>query len=116
MSHSYAFSVRYQSDRADGDVELKDHADGAALTMNLCLANCSGAGGDLLFRGVRFLDPDADAMPYARVPQRPGVALLHLGQHLHAASPTTSGTRENLVVWAHGEGGYVRIAPYNAFF
>ena len=114
VGHSYAFSVRYEPERDDGDVDLSEHADGAALTMNLCLSNCASAGGDLLFRGVRFHEEDADAAPVRRVKQTPGVALVHLGQHLHAAAPTTNGTRENLIIWAHGEHGYVRIAPYNA--
>ena len=111
ITHHYAFSVRYEPEKEGGDVELSEHADGAALTMNLCLSSCGG-GGDLLFRGVRFHEKDAGDVPPRRIPQRPGVALVHLGQHLHAASPTTNGTRENLIVWLHGEDGYVRIAPY----
>ena len=114
ISHSYAFSVLYDADAEGGDVELNEHADGAALTMNLCLSNCDDAGGDLLFRGVRFHEKDAEKREPVRVRQRQGYALLHLGQHLHAAAPTTRGRRENLIVWMFGKHDFVRIAPYNA--
>ena len=102
----YGFSIRYDE---TGDVALAEHADAAALTLNVCL---DGAG-DLLFRGVRFHDSDAHTRLQQTVTHRPGVALLHLGQHLHSAAPLTSGSRENVVVWATGRHGYVRIAPYD---
>jgi len=38
--------------------------------------------------------------------------VIHLGQHLHAASPLKSGSRENLVLWLSGLNDYVRTAPY----
>jgi hypothetical protein len=44
---------------------------------------------------------------------QPGMALIHLGQVRHAARPITKGERQNLVIWLFGEGGYVRIAPYD---
>ena len=105
----YGFSVRYS---VDGDVNLAEHADAAALTLNVCLGD-DFKGGHLLFRGVRFHDPDAETQPPQSVTHEPGVALIHLGQHLHAASTLTKGTRENIVLWATGRHGYVRIAPYD---
>lgn len=116
VSHHYAFSILYEPETARGDVALREHADGSSLTMNLCISTGDDdfEGGDLLFRGVRFHDEDSDSRPYVAVPQRPGVALIHLGQHLHAAGPTTAGRRENVIFWATGEHDYVRIAPYDA--
>lgn len=107
----YGFSIRYEVVR---DVALAEHADGAALTMNLCLGHRGMAGGSLLFRGVRFHEPDAESRSQLAVQHDPGTAIIHLGQHLHAAAPLTHGVRENLVIWATGRYGYVRIAPYNA--
>lgn len=112
VTDHYAFSIRYDADDAAGDVALAEHADASAFTANLCLAG-DFTGGDLLFRGVRFHERDAADRPYAAVAQEPGVALLHLGQHLHAAAPTTAGSRENVVFWATGAHDYVRIAPYD---
>ena len=54
--------------------------------------------------------------PLDRVVQHaPGVALLHLGGHYHAARELTRGERVNLVLWCYGEGGVVRIAPRAGF-
>ena len=41
----------------------------------------------------------------------PGVALLHLGGHKHAALPLTAGERTNLIIWCTGRHGVVRIRP-----
>jgi hypothetical protein len=34
------------------------------------------------------------------VEHQPGVAVIHLGKHRHAATPITGGHRINLIVWA----------------
>jgi len=114
----YGFSVLYDARGEDqaqdddaADRDLPEHADGAALTMNVCLG-AGFEGGELLFRGVRFHEADAETRAYRSVAHEPGVAIVHLGQHLHAAAPLRSGIRENLVVWAMGQYGSVRIAPY----
>lgn len=112
VTRHYAFSILYEPEDG-GDVALGEHADGSVFTANLCLAGAF-AGGDLLFRGVRFHERDADEVAPVAVAQEAGVALLHLGQHLHAAAPTEAGTRENVVFWATGDHDYVRIAPYDA--
>ncbi|KAJ1487179.1 hypothetical protein T484DRAFT_1787557 [Baffinella frigidus] len=43
-------------------------------------------GGELLFRGVRFQDADAGERAQKSIVHAPGVALIHLGQHLHQKS------------------------------
>ena len=52
---------------------------------------------------------------HATVRFDPGMTVFHLGAHRHAALPIESGTRTNLVIWLHGVGGYVRVAPYQLF-
>lgn len=106
----YGFSIRYQR---DGDVKLAEHADASALTLNVCLGHEDFEGGDLIFRGVRFHDDDAETRIALSLPQQPGVALIHLGQHLHSAAPLLRGVRENVVLWTMGKHGTVRIAPYS---
>lgn len=110
IAELYGFSIRYS---VGGDVALAEHADGAALTFNICLGHPGFQGGDLLFRGVRFHDNDAESRPTVAVAHATGVAIMHLGQHLHSATPLHAGVRENLVIWAMGSYGYVRIAPYD---
>lgn len=99
----YAFTVRYASCE---DVELAEHRDASVATLNVNLNEDSSA-----FQGsaLRFVDGDGRART---VEFEPGMAILHLGAYRHAALPIVSGERTNLVVWLHGEGGYVRVAPY----
>jgi len=73
-------------------------------------------GGQLAFRGVRFIDKAPQQKPVKMVDFKSfpaGSGILHLGGHYHAALPLTSGERTNLVVWAFGEHGVVRVAPYS---
>merc|ERR1712224_720226 len=49
---------------------------------------------------------------YQEVSFEPGTAILHRGMTKHGARPLREGQRDNLVIWVHGEGGYVRVAPY----
>jgi hypothetical protein len=110
----FGFIVRYDM---SGDVELKEHADAACVTLNVCLGpeedgRSAFEGGALAFRGVRFQDADADTRPQTVIEHRVGVAIIHLGQHLHQATPITKGVRENLIMWMTGNGGWVRVRPY----
>jgi hypothetical protein len=110
----FGFLVRYDM---SGDVELAEHADAACVTLNVCLGpeedgRAAFDGGELAFRGVRFQDADAATRPQTVVKHKVGVALLHLGQHLHQATPITAGVRENLIMWMTGTGGWVRVRPY----
>ena len=114
----FGFLVRYD---LTGDVELAEHADASCVTLNVCLGpedpGGSGRqgfqGGNLVFRGVRFQDEDASTRPQKAIEHKVGVAILHLGQHLHQAERITKGERENLIMWLTGKGGWVRVRPYS---
>ena len=110
LTDSYGFTVLYEQ---GGDIDLAQHADASTMTLNVCLGDVGFEGGALAFRGVRFADDNADDMPIVVIPQRVGKAVLHRGQHLHRVLPLESGLRENLVVWATGKDGYVRVALYD---
>lgn len=110
----FGFMVRYDM---SGDVELAEHADASCVTLNVCLGPEDDGreafeGGELAFRGVRFQDGDAAKRPQTVIKHHVGVAILHLGQHLHQATPITAGVRENLIMWMTGAGGWVRVRPY----
>ena len=114
----FGFLVRYEM---TGDVELAEHADAACVTLNVCLGpeepggrgGAAFEGGDLAFRGVRFQDEDASTRAQTVIQHKVGVAIMHLGQHLHQATPITKGERENLIMWMTGKGGWVRVRPYS---
>lgn len=121
---NYVFSVRY----AEGeDVELSKHRDASVATLNLCLGRV-WSGGDLRFFG------DGEKIGYGlanwipasqkreaerreltfedEVVFRPGMAVLHRGQHQHQALQLLGGERTNLIVWLFARYGVVRVAPY----
>jgi len=87
-----AFIVRYEIGQ---DVELCCHWDDAEVTLNVCLG-AQFNDGDLLFHGMR---DDRDPSASVLVSHDLGVGVLHRGQHMHAATAITSGTRYNLIVW-----------------
>jgi len=103
---SYGFVVRY---RIGEDVDLAEHADTSNVTLNACLGR-DFIGGDLYFKGVRFTESDNEKEERP-VGHKKGRAVLHLGGHFHGVRPITGGERANLVLWATGKGGYVRIRP-----
>jgi len=112
VDHTYGFVVRY---RPDQDVSLAEHADASLLTLNLNLGVPGFSGGEVVFRGTRFVDSNPQQMPerpvdFARMNEGDGV--LHLGGQFHSALRIKSGERVNLVLWMFGEHGVVRIAPY----
>lgn len=105
---TYGFVVRY---RIGEDVDLAEHADTSNVTLNACLGR-EFEGGDLYFKGVRFTDSCDTKEPLEpAVAHKKGRAVLHLGGHFHGVLPITSGERSNLVLWATGQGGVVRIRP-----
>ena len=97
----YAFSVRYAQGE---DLALAEHRDASVATLNVCLGK-DFTGGDL-----EFVGEDGERH---RVAFTPGMALIHLGAHRHQALPLESGERTNMIIWLHGEGGVVRVAPYS---
>lgn len=104
---TYGFVVRY---RIGEDVDLAEHADTSNVTLNVCLGR-EFEGGDLYFKGVRFTDSEDDKDPLPPFLHRKGRAAIHLGGHFHGVLPITSGERSNLVLWAMGQYGVVRIRP-----
>jgi len=105
-TETYGFVVRY---RVGEDVDLALHADTSNVTLNACLGR-EFEGGDLYFKGVRFTGSADDAEEWP-VAHRRGSALIHLGGHFHGVRPLANGDRSNLVLWATGSQGMVRIRP-----
>ncbi|CAK0894116.1 unnamed protein product, partial [Prorocentrum cordatum] len=107
----YAFSVRYE---AGGDTELAKHGDAAVATLNLCLGRLGWTGGELEFFDYEASGIYALPRPASKgnVTFRPGMAVIHRGQHHHRALRLRSGMRTNVVVWLFARHGVVRVAPY----
>ena len=114
----YTFIVDYQkdpddvSDEHDFDIDLKEHRDSSVATLNACLGYENFTGGDVLFRADDAGGFGQNSKGTGSIKMRPGLAVLHKGQHRHAALPLKSGRRVNLIVWLMGKGGYVRVQPY----
>lgn len=125
---SYSFVVQY---KVGEDEVLDEHADASVLTLNVQLGgdelenNLEGNG--LRFGTLREIgttngrsyldskgseedgdDPTVDFSTFGA-----GEGVLHLGQHRHQVLRITQGERANMVMWLHGENGYVRAAPYS---
>jgi len=120
----FGFTVQYRSGVGNGkhkyrtggsDHSLLEHADASVLTLNVNLAPRGGfRGGAVVFRHIRelFTSPPSPALAGRAVEHGDaGVALLHLGQHVHGAE-TTVGSRTAMILWMSGARGYVRAAPY----
>ena len=76
---------------------LVAHTDDSEITLNVGLGNVFD-GGHVEFRGLRR-STDQEQV-FGAIPPRPGVALLHVGRHLHGVTQVTKGDRFALVVWA----------------
>jgi len=103
----YAFSIRYS---AGGDLHLAEHRDASVVTFNANVdphEDALGYGGSEL----EFVDEN-NPMLRRRMRFEPGYAIIHKGGHRHQTLPLEYGERNNLVVWLHGKGGYVRSARY----
>mmetsp|Transcript_21716 Transcript_21716/g.73047 ORF Transcript_21716/g.73047 Transcript_21716/m.73047 type:complete len:368 (-) Transcript_21716:148-1251(-) len=109
---TYAFTVRYAAggDWPGGDRALAEHRDASVATVNV---NVDRPGEGREGSALTFVPLDGEGEP-ATVRFTPGMAVVHLGARRHCAEPIAAGTRTNLVVWLHGEGGYVRCAKYAA--
>ena len=117
---NYAFIVDYQRDPSDileekdFDIDLKEHRDSSIATLNVCLGYGNFTGGNIHFRADDHGGFGQNSKGTGEVVMSPGLAMLHKGQHRHAAMPITGGRRVNLIVWLMGKGGYVRVMPYSA--
>jgi hypothetical protein len=108
----YSFVVQYEQ---GGDTDLAEHGDASVATLNLCLGDAGFEGGALAFRDDYTTYPPpkiTNSSPWHQIDFRPGMAVLHKGQHKHTALPLTSGRRLNMVLWLMGKWGGVRVAPY----
>ncbi|CAE8596174.1 unnamed protein product [Polarella glacialis] len=117
----FAFTVQYDT---AGDTELAKHGDASVVTLNLCLGRPGWTGGYLRFferggSGFHVGSSVFKALPRGNASAgsgdlsfRPGLAVLHRGQHKHQALPLVDGVRTNAIVWLMGKHGVVRVAPY----
>lgn len=87
---------------------LVPHTDDSEVTLNIGLGRAFG-GGSVVFHGLRSTDSAAKVS--ARITPAPGVALLHLGQHLHAVEDVTWGERHALIVWCRSTGYRSAVCP-----
>lgn len=111
IAAEYGFMVQYHP---DADVNLAEHADASAITINVCLQP-STEHSPLYFKNVRELGQrEEDVVPTNVSLDTAGMAVIHLGQHLHGVSKVTS-ARSNMVVWLMGDYDYVRVAPYEDY-
>jgi len=103
LDSHHGFLVEYEPGK---DTNLDFHRDDSEITLNLCLGR-QFQGGDLYFGGVRCSNC-REVPPYSYeekyVQHEPGVALLHLGAHRHAATSIKKGIRRNLILWCNSSG------------
>jgi len=106
INHHHSFVVKYA---VKEDELLDTHIDSSLVTLNVCLGK-EFKGGSLYFHGIKG-DDGAERGDYVlpHKPQcdrckldyhhRPGVAVIHLGKHIHGANRISSGERVNLIIW-----------------
>ncbi|EDO31482.1 predicted protein [Nematostella vectensis] len=100
-----AFTVHYMPGK---DTELSYHYDNAEVTLSVCLGR-EFSGGDLYFGDMRqVLLEDTQC---TEVENRPTYGLLHRGQHMHGALPTTQGSRYNLIIWMRASAVRNKLCP-----
>lgn len=101
----HSFTVRY---RDNEDRRLETHVDSSDVTLNVCLGG-DFKGGGVYFHGRHSRDDDDDPLttPHpakcrhclATHPHEPGIAIIHLGDHIHGAHNIDAGERTNLILW-----------------
>jgi len=119
-ANHYAFTIQYgapnttKTTNMTMDKDLKEHSDASLYTLNinLNLPTEDYSGSSLYFVVPTDSHYNETSNHYQEVSFEPGTAILHRGMTKHGARPLQEGQRNNLVIWVHGEGGYVRVAPY----
>jgi hypothetical protein len=103
-TQTFGFSIHYQPNT---DSSIRPHTDASAVTLNINLNLPSEA-----FTGsaVDFFDV-ATGQKHS-LTFKPGTAMIHRGNVVHAAQPITSGERTNFVLWLYGDRG--QIPPQGA--
>lgn len=103
-TQTFGFSIHY---RPNTDNSIRPHTDASAVTLNI---NLNLPGEEFTGSAVDFFDPTTDQMQGLTF--KPGTAMLHRGNVVHAAQPITSGERTNFVLWLYGDQG--RLPPQGA--
>lgn len=107
VSSHHTFAVKY---KLGEDLDLATHVDKSLITVNLSLGK-QFKGGSLYFHGVAD-QPNAEPPPFKGSHEegkcqyceliydhKPGVAVMHVGRHIHGANQLQEGERVNLIVW-----------------
>jgi len=103
-TQTFGFSIHYQPNT---DNSIRPHTDASAVTLNI---NLNLPGEEFSGSAVDFFDPSTGQMKGLTF--KPGTAMLHRGNVVHAAQPITSGERTNFVLWLYGDQG--RLPPQGA--
>jgi len=116
LTTEYGFVVKYHPNTSD--INLTEHADASAITVNTCLIPSSEEdSAPLYFKNVREIgESEAATVAVATnvTLDTPGDVVFHLGQHIHGVSDVSS-ARSNMIIWMMGDYGYVRVAPYESY-
>ena len=116
-AEGYSFIVDYQKETKDAsnnfDIDLKEHRDSSVATLNVCLGYDNFTGGNVVFRADEDGMFGQNSKGTGVIVMRPGLAVIHKGQHRHAAEPIQGGRRVNLIMWLMGKDSFVRVMPYS---
>jgi len=93
LDSHHAFMVKY---KLGEDISLDTHVDDSEVTLNVCLGK-EFIDGKLYFHGIR--DTPNEHTDYFEFQHKLGVAIIHIGKHVHGASKITGGERCNLIIW-----------------
>ena len=103
-TQTFGFSIHYQPNT---DSSIRPHTDASAVTLNINLNLPSEA-----FTGSAVDFFDVATGQKIALTFKPGTAMIHRGNVVHAAQPITSGERTNFVLWLYGDRG--QIPPQGA--
>ncbi|MEM5496597.1 2OG-Fe(II) oxygenase [Paraglaciecola mesophila] len=96
-TQTFGFSIHY---KPNTDTSIRPHTDASAVTLNI---NLNLPDESFTGSNVDFYDPSTGKM--IGLAFKPGSAMIHRGNVVHAAQPITSGERTNFVLWLYGDYG-----------
>ena len=96
-TQTFGFSIHY---KPNTDTSIRPHTDASAVTLNI---NLNLPDESFTGSNVDFYDPSTGKM--IGLAFKPGSAMIHRGNVVHAAQPITSGERNNFVLWLYGDYG-----------
>ena len=92
----FCFTVRYQHGQ---NSSLGRHRDSSVFTINVNLNTRT----EKHYQGSALWFIDAKTGEESEVLFKPGMAVVHLGRHMHAATnPIQDGMCTNMVIWVKG--------------